>query len=390
MKRFTIWGTSFAKLGDEAQIVSVCQVLESVYGSIDVVLLDQDRVRTRRAIPRLRTIRLRNLWQSIPRIMRSDALIVIGAPFFESAKQAIQCLIVLAAAKCLRKPVLCYGITVFDYGTVWGEKLYAFLLNNVEMLAIRERIGTEIAERIGVTNERHLITDPRCVLEPSAEAGVANLLKDAGVQPDQPLIGITTRYMDEAIPDWVKRNQGFSADANQRANAIIGNLVGDLAAYAQILVIPMHKSSEEDAVMVEIIRRHSSAPNAIKVLNRDVTAQQCLAVMMQCDMIISSRLVSSVFGAALGIPTFSIAYDARILDFAHSVDAHAHAVEWSSMDRDLASVMIQELWDNRVTVREQRQQVAVNLRQSVWQEAHLLDIDNNFEAPPQETQSFQG
>ena len=42
MKGFTLYGTSFAKLADEAQIVAACQLLMNVYGSIDVVLMGRE------------------------------------------------------------------------------------------------------------------------------------------------------------------------------------------------------------------------------------------------------------------------------------------------------------------------------------------------------------
>ncbi len=379
MKRFTLWGTSFAKIGDEAQIVSVNQRLESVYDAIDVVLLDRGREKTRVAYSSIRTIRVRNAWLSLPRIARSDALIVIGAPFFESPRQVIHCLFVMFTAMIFRTPVLCYGITVFDYGTLWGEKLFAFLLNRVDRLAIREQIGTEIARRIGVVKECHLITDPRCLLNPASEAVGVALLKRAGIDPGRPLVGVTTRYMDENIPDWVKRNQGFSSETNKQANATIGAIIGDLAATAQILIIPMHKTPEEDAAMEDVVRRNDQNLTSIKLLDRNMSATECMAVMKHCDMLISSRLVSSVFGAALGVPTFSIAYDARMMGFVDSVGAKDHAVEWDTMNKDSVSAKVKEMWENRETVGTQRQYVADRLRRDVECEAHLLSLNGETE-----------
>ena len=90
--------------------------------------------------------------------------IVVGAPFYESWRQVIGCLLLFFLAWLFRAPMVAYSVTVFDLKTGWGQWLFTRLFNRLRLIAVRERTGWEVLGRLGVTTDIRLIEDARAAL----------------------------------------------------------------------------------------------------------------------------------------------------------------------------------------------------------------------------------
>ncbi len=377
MIEFTVWGTSFAKPGNEAQLAATCRLLQERYPQSRVVVLDRPRPITKRLYPELRTVRLGILWRSLPQIARCHTLVVVGAPFFESARQVAACLLVFATAKLFKTRIVCLCISVFDYQTHWGRTFFSRLFEWVDVLAVREQIGIDILKRIGVHKQPILLQDQRCLMEPAPAAEIALLLQSAGIDPQRTYIVVTTRYMDDTIPKWVKHNQSFGVEKNHRANEEIGRLVARLADLSQVVILPMHKRAEDDEAMFAVVRRFSESPEQIRTLARGINARQCLGVLAQAEMAVSCRLVSAVFGVMAATPTLAIAYDDRMTDFMTQVEAQDRVVHWHHLDAAQLEKLLMQIWGQRKSIRSRSRARLTAMRAELEKQLAQLNIAND-------------
>ncbi|MCP5368081.1 MAG: polysaccharide pyruvyl transferase family protein [Hyphomicrobiales bacterium] len=371
-KRITVWGTSFAKIGDEAQIGAILELLADLAPDADVAVLDRPRQATRLFYPHARTIRLAEAWRSVTRLLRSDLLLVVGAPFYETRRQLLACMLVIALSRLGGAAIACYGITVFKTRAAAARRLFRSFFDRMALVAVREQAGLDMLRRLDVAVEPVLVEDQRALLAPDDGVRVAALLRDSGIDPDQPVIALTTRYVHEDVPDWVKDLQGFDADRNRRAVETLGRLMNALSGWAQLLVIPMHPSLDDDRAMVAQIRRHLDDPDRIQMLRPPFSAGQCIGVIARCEMLISSRLSSTTFAANSGTPVMAVAYDPRSAELMARGSAGDFVLRWDELEYEPALALCERLWRERDQVRAAQRADAARRRDKARADAELL------------------
>lgn len=372
MKRVTIWGTSFAKIGDEAQIAAAAIILRRLCPDADVAVLDRHHAKTDKLYPNIERIRLRNIFRSVPRILRSDLLVVVGAPFFETPRQALACVIVFTLASIAHVPTVAYGITVFQPKSWWGPPFLRLLFRIFQLVAVRERVGVEILRSLGITDNVALIDDTRSILQPTDKASVSKMLEMSGIDPDHALIGITTRYIHDDVPEWVKRDHGVTPERVSRANEAIGRMVSELSDYGQILVIPMHPAFAEDEAMAAMLRKHVSDPERVHLLSTACSAQDCIGIIDHCDLVLSCRLASTIFALNVGTPTFAIAYESRVSNLMQEAGCSDCVLSWDQLDVDQALAQLRIFIEEQKQLRHKFGQIAEARRSRAWKNIELL------------------
>jgi polysaccharide pyruvyl transferase WcaK-like protein len=369
--KVTLWGTSFAKLGDEAQLLAVATLLRSLDPDCDLALLSRRREEATRNYPDIRQIRLANLPGSIRRLAASDVVVVVGAPFFEHWRQALGCLFVFACAVTLRKPIVAYGVTIFDLKTRWGRSIYRRLLNRLEFIAVRERIAEGTLRRLGIHVPIHLIVDTRAVLNETRGERLDGYLAGLGIDRATPIICVTTRFIDENAPAWVKRDHQFTADHVRNADQALSMAAAELLRMAQLLVIPMHPDLEDDQAMTAMLGRQTETPERIHLLPKlSVTA--LIDLLGRSEMVISSRLSSTVFALSQATPTIALAYEPRQIDLMDRTGSPELAVDWRSLEaREFASMCVR-VWDARQEIRTRLGPYAGHNTRRALQDSKLL------------------
>jgi len=372
VNKVTVWGTSFAKTGDEAQLAAVLSVLDHVAPGADVAVLDRPREQTDRFYPAVRTIRLADLWRSLSRVASSDLFVVVGAPFFETRKQVSACLALFVLCHVCRVPMVAYSITAFDLKTWWGRLLLRPLLRSMRGIGVREPIGVEVLHRLGVKANVRLVEDSRAVVDPSPAERVAALLRTAGIEDNEPVIGVTTRYMHDRVPEWVLRDHGVSADQIAGANDAVGRIIGELSGLARVLVIPMNPRLAEDEAMVEIMRRHAKDGERIALLQPPFSAADCIGLLGRCRLVVSARLASTLFALNAGTPTVAIAYDGRVEDMMKDV-AEPHAMfAYRDLDADAVIAHCRRVFAEHEATSAERGREAAERKERAMREAALL------------------
>ena len=370
IRTFTVWGTSFAKIGDEAQLVAIDTILRRLWPGADVAVLDKPRALTDGFYPKIKRVRLSNIVRSLPRLWRSDLLVVVGAPFFEAPRQVCACLVLFALARLARVSVVAYGVTVFDLKTRWGTAIFRRLFATMPFIAVREPGGVNVLARHGFHDTVTLIDDTRAVLEPADQRAVLAKLRHAGIDPDRPIIGVTSRYLHEDVPEWVKRDHGITPKRVRQANDALGRMVAQLSEHNEILLIPMHPTFAEDEAMADLFRAYVRNPEVVRILQPGFSARECIGIIALCRCILSGRLASTVFALNTATPVAAIAYESRVQELMEAEGCGDCVFPWTALTADALTPFIAALAQGRHKARFL--EIAKRRRSRAWQDTKQL------------------
>ena len=299
MKRICVWGTSLKKVGDEAQIIAFVRIIKSRYPDAEITLYSQFGERMTRLVAKenikVRTIRTARLGKVARALRRTDIFVFEGGPFYEEPRQVLCCLTLLSIARIFRVPVVVYAATAFRFQTWWGRFIFRSIFDQMDEITVREPLALAIIKDLGIKKKVGLFADPRFTLKPPPPETVDKILTAEGINPREPYIVITTRYLHPRVPAWVKRSHQYRDEIVEKANEAIAKVVAYLETLGQLVVLPMHPHYGEDMEMVKAIRALMKDPSRLKLLSRRYAALEMIGIIHQCEMLIASRLGSAVF-----------------------------------------------------------------------------------------------
>lgn len=372
MKRICVWGTSLQKVADEAQFLSVVDAIRTRFPDAGLTIFSANGEVMAQLRPDISVIRTFDLHKVFPALASADLFVIVGGPFFENLWQATICLVLFSLVKILRCPVVTYGTTIFPLGTRWGRWFFRWLLNRVDGLSVREPIGQQRLQALGVTRAISLFADPRFLLEPAPPVQVNEILRQEGVALDQPLIGITTRHLHKHVPTWVKYSHAYSDFHVENANTVLARLIAHFSEKAQILIIPMHPHFADDEAMAQLLRTSARDPSRIKMLSRRYTSLEVMGVIGQCDLLLAGRLGSAVFATVTGTPIVAISYEDRTLDYMRRIGFEQHTFDWRTLDYDKMILVIEKVLASGHELKRQMQDQAKTLKALAWSNAKFL------------------
>lgn len=376
MKKICVWGTSLKKIADEAQIIAFVRIIKSKFPDSQIVLFSQYGELMTELMSKegfeVETIRTLHLHKVARAIANSDVFVFEGGPFFEDPLQAARCLILFSIAKIFRRPIIAYAATAFYFKTWWGRFLFRTMFDRMDAVTLRERIAVKILNDLGVKKEIALFADPRFILEPAPFDEIRDILTDEGINVGEPFIGITTRYLHRGVPLWVKRSHYYTDESIQNSNEVVAKAIAYLADMAQLLLIPMHPSYDEDLATASIVKQYMQDPSRLKCLSRRYNALQIMGIIRQCDLLFASRVGSAVFATVTRTPVIAIAYEPRMIDHMERVGLGQLVFDWKDLRYDNLVTKIEEVWSSRDAIKDRMESQVKEFREKAIENAQII------------------
>jgi polysaccharide pyruvyl transferase WcaK-like protein len=348
MKKIVIWGTSFKKIADEAQLLAHYKIIKAYCPEAEITYLTQPRNEIAQKYPEIQIVPFSKPFAALKAITTSQLLVIGGGPFFEEFLQFIKCLILVTFAKLLNIPLIVYGATIFPIQAWWAKAGYRFLLNHVNAILVRDHASYESLINIGVAPKAIQVgTDLRYALEIHESDGIKDILIREGVDINQPIISISTRYFDNHIPNWVKNSHGFDDAAAKHANESFAKVINSLSDQGQLVLIPMHPYMEEDLETAKAIQKEMDEPEKLIVLKNRYQVSEVLGIIKASEILITGRVGSILFASITGTPVLGIAYDKRTTELMHDLDLQEYVFNWKHLDYDRLKAASKKLLEER-------------------------------------------
>ena len=377
MKKICVWGTSLKKVADEAQVIAFIRIMKSRVPDAEITLFSQYGELVTELMAKegfkIKTIRTARIGKVIQALAHSDIFVIEGGPFYEDPSQALRCLILFSIAKMFRCPVVVYGATAFHFKTWWGRLVFRSMFNRMDAITVREKIASNIIKDLGVKKDIVLFADPRFILE--APSDVSNILIKEGINPEEALIGVTTRFLHQNVPAWVKRSHSYTDERVENANEVIARVVAYLSEFAQVIIIPMHPSYDEDTEMANVIKKYIQVPSRLKMVSRRYSALEMMGIISQCELLLAGRLGSAVFATVTGTPIVAIAYEPRMVDHMERLGFGQYVFDWKNLTYKELAAKFEGVWLSRNLIKNHMKSKVEEFRALAWENA---DIINKF------------
>ena len=239
-------------------------------------------------------------------------------------------------------------------------------------ITVREAVAVDILKDLGLKKDIALFADPRFVLREESPAHIRDILINEHIEPEKPIIAITTRYLHQDMPAWVKRGHHYTKEGVQNANEVLAKVGAYLSENAQLVLIPMHPDYDEDLEMAAVIKRNMSDPSNLHVLSRRYNSREVMGIISRSELLLASRLGSAVFATVTGTPTVAIAYDPRMTDHMNRVALGSQVFDWMELNYDDVVPKIDEVVASRSAIQEHMKSRAKEFEEIAWKNVEIV------------------
>ncbi|MBI3899131.1 MAG: polysaccharide pyruvyl transferase family protein [Gammaproteobacteria bacterium] len=327
-------------LGDEAILESIIDQLTKSL-PVEITVFSRDADDTRRRHPRVaRAVPVRTLARNevLPEIDRLDLFILGGGGILFDAEVGIYLREVKLALE-RSVPVVLYAIGVGPLKTKEAQQLVAEVLNQVDVITVREAGARKLLEEVGVKREIHVTADPAFLLTP--EPLPEGALEREGLNTGRRLIGMSVREPGAAAPD-IDQNMYHALLANA-ADFMVERFDAD------VVLVPMEPTMLDmrhcHAVIAEMLR-----PQRATVLKGEYTSGQMLTLLGYFSFAVGMRLHFLIFAALRSVPFVALPYSGKVQGFLADMELVMPPLHLVNAGRLIAH--IDSNWDNREILRE--------------------------------------
>ncbi|HUW63976.1 MAG TPA: polysaccharide pyruvyl transferase CsaB [Spirochaetia bacterium] len=296
----------FNNCGDEAMLGAMVAALRDRLPGCDLTVFSKDP-QTTESFHGVRAVARDNLWAILGCLSRADLLISGGGGLLQDVTgwpSIAYYLGVVKLARLQNKPVFFYGQGIGPVRTNLGRVLMRNVVNQVNLITVRDEGSREELERLGVRKPPVRVTaDPALGLDVhAADAGRGwQLLSGTGATPGLPVAGVSVR-------NW----RGSSAYLD-----VIARVADDLSREGwQVVLVPMHYPADLGPSREVLERMHTRG----FLLEQPCSYLDLLDVFTAFRFIVGMRLHFLIFGALFNLPLAGIAYDPKINHFLKLMD----------------------------------------------------------------------
>ena len=349
----------FNNAGDEALLTAILASLRAVEPKADITVISGNPGNTIakhqvKSLYRFAAVRL------LRAIGEADLVISGGGSLLQdvtSMRSLLYYLSIIAAAKWKGRKVMLFAQGIGPIRNRFMRVLTRMVVNKADLITVRDRDSAEELERMGVSAVKVDVTaDPVLMLNPESRVAGKTILKEAGLDPYKPIIGVSVRVW----PD------------NQRCLKQLAAALGTLSEKynAQIAILPLQVSMDlKDSQLLQ-----SYLPdirNKVALLQGDYSTEEFLSIIGSFRLLIGMRLHSLIFAAVMKVPLMAISYDPKVDSFLKAIGAQAVGTV-ETLNAAKVENAAGELWGQKPQMQEEHLVAMRELAQSTVSKAFDL------------------
>lgn len=346
-------------LGDEAILECMIRLMRETL-PVEITVFSRNAADTEKRHQGVRAVDVRKLGMKEvkPEIARLDLFVLGGGGILYDADAILYLREAMTAKEC-GVPVMLYAIGVGPLKDPTVRQTIRDVLNNVDLITVREKEAAKVLEDIGVSREITVTADPALLLLP--ERVPNETLDKYEVEPHKKLIGISVREPGVAAPDLDEDvYHGIVADA---ADFMIDRLDGE------VIFIPMERN-EKDLQHAHAVVSRMLRPQKASILKGDYTSGQVLDIIGKLDFALGMRLHFLIFSALQEVPFVALPYASKIAGFLEALDIQMPPLQLVNAGRLIAH--IDYYWDKQEELKAQVRKKLPALKEQSSRTNHLL------------------
>lgn len=277
---------------------------------------------------------------------------------------------VIPWAKLVGCKVVCFSCGIGPFKSGISRALARFVINNCDLVIMRENDSKQLAEEIGVTQPIHVTGDAAFINKVSDDSRAEEIAEREGIDLSKPLLGININSYTDS---WL------SADDKGQAKKPFVDIISDgvIAARERLggaftpLVFSTHPM--DNGIAYDLAKRLSAkvVPNS-KYLSHDM-----MSVMRRCQLFLGMRFHSVVLATAVEVPAIGLVYMPKVRGFMRQVDCEKYAIELGGLKSETICEKIVEGWNEREELRRKQKLVVDELKRGA-RNASVIVRDRYF------------
>lgn len=321
-------------LGDEAILTSAIEQLRVTVPGVEIVVFTRNAEHTRlhHSVDRVLNPREAMRDEILPEVERLDLLLLGGGGILYDS-EARTYLREVTIAQRLGVPTRTFAIGVGPLKDQMERDAVRDGLDRMGGITVREPSAKRLIEEIGVRVPVEVTADPALLLSPDPFTG--DMLADAGIPRDRPLVGLSVREQGAAAPDL--SDAAYHQLLAEAADFIIERFCAD------VVFVPMERADVREAHRV---MGRMALPERAHLLKYRYEPRQIIGLMRHFQMAVGMRLHFLIFAAIIGTPLIALPYASKVFDFLTSLGMEPRStVAHTTAGTFLAD--LDRLWDHR-------------------------------------------
>lgn len=255
-------------------------------------------------------------------------------------------------AVILRKPVMIYAQSIGPIDTVIYKSIAKFLLNNVDLITVRDVVSREVLRNLKVINPLIYITSDSAFFfhrNFQSSRGEA-LLEQEGIHKNnhRQLVGITImhwHYPGDLNPKLKHENY-------KKILAEVSDYLIEKFSFSVVFISMNTKKQRENDINLaeEIIKMMVYKENA-KIIKGEYSPEEVKDIISQMDLMIATRFHSIIFASTVGVPAISIMYEYKAIGIMKMLDLEKFVCHINKLTKEDLILKIEEVWSNKNTIR---------------------------------------
>jgi colanic acid/amylovoran biosynthesis protein len=243
----------------------------------------------------------------------------------------------LFIAKLLKKPIVMYAGSAETFGNIFQLYLAKYMLNQVDLITLREEPSYKYLNSIGINMEHTFLTaDLAYLLPPAPPDRVKEIISQEGIDKSGLLIGMTvTREICCLAFTSIKNKEQRYKKSVHFISQVIDYLTGTLNA--TVILIPHcigPGEERDDRIVSEDIYQSVQNKRRLKKITKEYTAEELKGLIGQLDMFIGERLHSIVGAVSMYVPSIAILFPSARNELLAGILDKKHVCNIETMDFD--------------------------------------------------------
>lgn len=316
-------GDTDGNIGDLAIVTATCERLRSVLPDVQIALVSS---RPERDKAHLNVIPLRRGWRGLIGLARwareADLVICGGGGLFQDDDSlikmpywAVRLLLVRLLAR--RVAGLSIGAGPLRYPS---SRLFARLAICVlSPCSVRDELARSVLQPL-TRKHVEVVPDPAFMLRAAPEGTAEQVLRNAGVPTDKPLIGVALRRCFHTSSNVIPHRFAASLGLDRgRGETMMTRLIDSVASAlndvisqldAHVVLMPTYNVQHEDDAAV-CQRLADKLPRGRHSLLRIDAPQLYQAVTARVSLMLCGRMHAAILAASQGTPVVGLAYNQK-------------------------------------------------------------------------------
>lgn len=349
----------YSNCGDDAILLALCDGIRKLNIEARITALSKNPTVTMKE-NNIKSIYRFN-WKAVMGAIREADIIISGGGSLlqdrTSTRSLLYYLGIIKLAKLFKKKVMLYANGIGPINKKLNRIITKYIVNDVDLITLRDELSMKELQSIHVTKPRmHVTADPVFSMKP-LDRDAKQILEDAGVPMDKPLIGVLFR-------EWNKLSY---ADT-------IARVCDRLIEKKDVTIVLIPMEYHEDIGISKKIEQHMTHKGY--VIDQDLDSSAIISLIGEMHMILSMRLHALLFAALSSVPMVGVVYDPKVSCYLELLGMPS-AGDIHQLDEEEVRGLIYQVYDHYDTYVEKLNKIKIDMRKKAeLNTKYLMDLIN--------------